>query len=60
MNEYTIFFADVAQLVAHRLGKAEVTGSSPVISSIENTAICSGVFIVFATIIMWLLSEKLF
>ena len=26
-------YADVAQSVAHRLGKAEVTGSSPVISS---------------------------
>ena len=27
-------YADIAQSVVHRLGKAEVTGSSPVISSI--------------------------
>ena len=30
---FIVRFADVAQSVAHRLGKAEVTGSSPAISS---------------------------
>ena len=29
-------YANVAQSVVHRLGKAEVTGSSPVISSIKQ------------------------
>lgn len=29
-------YANVAQSVVHRLGKAEVTGSSPVISSINK------------------------
>ena len=33
--------ADVAQLVEHHLGKVEVTGSIPVISSIENLYGCS-------------------
>ena len=32
-------YADIAQSVVHRLGKAEVTGSSPVISSINQKSL---------------------